>query len=324
MNFTSLPNGQVDGFFLLKRCDKKLTKNGNTYLDLVLSDIEGEISAKLWDYDERLHSALETGKIVKTRGTLEMYKEKEQFRVALIREVTPADDYDIKSIIASAPVDSTWMKEEIYSVVNSFEDEELKKIVKFLLDEREELLEKAPAALSMHHAFPAGLLNHTLSIVRVAQRVCDIYPMLDRDLLLAGAVVHDLAKIDEFELDNLGLVKKYSVDGELVGHLVRGAVNVEKAAEKLGTPKQTALLLEHMVISHHEKPEFGAAKMPSFIEAEVLAQLDNLDATVFEFTQAVNGVEAGEFSQRIWGLDNRKVYNHARKEGAEKFANLKN
>lgn len=323
MNYQNLPNGQSEGFFLLTRCDKRTTKAGKTYLDMTFSDSDGEVPAKLWDFEEPLHGSLCAGMIVKARGNVEMFKDSPQFRVELIREASEHDDFDMDKIVSGAPCDGKWMADEIYSVADSFKDSELKALVKYLLDSRGEALLKAPAAFRLHHAFPAGLLYHTLSIVRLAQRVCEVYPALDRDLLLAGAIVHDLAKIDEFEINEIGLVSKYSEDGELVGHLVRGAINIEQAAQKLGTSQKTARLLEHMVISHHGKPEYGAAKMPAFIEAEVLAQLDNLDATVFEFLESTKDLKEGEFSPKHWSLDNRKIYFHNR-GSSDRNANLKN
>ena len=312
-----------DCYCLIKSLDKKTTKTGKPYLDLVLSDATGEISAKLWDYDELKHSALEVNMPVKVRGCVEEFKGKDQLKVNQIRPLFESDDFDISELVASSPEDSGWMLAEIKRTAENFKDEELQKIVLYLLEERGEALLSAPAAVNMHHAERGGLLFHTLSMLRVAQRICEVYPFLDKELLLSGVIVHDLAKIDEMEINALGLANKYTVEGELVGHLVKGAEQIAKAAEKLGVSSDTSVLLEHMVISHHGKPEFGAAKLPSFAEAEVLSVIDNLDATLFEFMSAVNDVNVGEFSSRQWALDNRKIYNHGRMFGVSTKANVK-
>ena len=129
------------------------------------------------------------------------------------------------------------------------------------------------------------------------------------DLLFAGAILHDIAKIGEFEASEQGVVSGYTVRGSLIGHLVDGAMAIEKAGEKLGTDKNLLMLLEHMIISHHGEPEFGAAVRPMFLEAEILSQLDLLDARIYEFSNAVAPIKPGEFSSRQWALDNRKLYN---------------
>lgn len=312
-----------DCYCLIKSLDKKMTKTGKPYLDLVLSDSTGEISAKLWDYDELKHSSLEVNMPVKVRGSLEEFKGKDQLRVNQIRPLSGSDDFDIGELVASSPEDSGWMLEEIKKVISSFEDEELKKIVAYLIDERGDAILSAPAAVNMHHAERGGLLFHTLSMLRVAQRICEVYPFLDKELLLSGVIVHDLAKIDEMEINELGLANKYTVQGELIGHLVKGAEHISAAAQKLGISPETSILLEHMVISHHGVPEFGAAKLPSFAEAEVLSVIDNLDATLFEFMAAINDINVGEFSSRQWALDNRKIFNHGRTFGISPKASVK-
>lgn len=325
MKFIDVNNqlGLKDCFCLIKTLDKKTTRNGSIYLDMTLSDSTGEISAKLWDYDELKHGSLAVSMPVKVRGTVEEFKGAPQYKVTNIREINENDDFDISVLVASSPVDSKWMLQEIYTVIDRFDDEELKKIVRYLLQKRGEILLNAPAAVNMHHAERGGLLFHTLSMLRVAERICEVYPFLDKELLFSGVIVHDLSKIDEMELNDLGLATKYTAQGELVGHLVQGAIEINKAAEELGISSDTTLLLEHMVISHHGVPEFGAAKYPSFPEAEVLSVIDNLDATLFEFNTAINDVNIGDFSSRQWALDNRKIFNHGRTFGASLRANLK-
>ena len=288
-----------------------------------MADATGEISAKLWDYDEIKHADLAPALPVKVRGSVEEFKGNPQFRISNIRKITEQDDFDVSELVASSPVDSSWMAKEIYAKVETFEDDELRTIVTYLLKKRGESLLNAPAAVNMHHAERGGLLFHTLSMLRVAERICEVYPFLDRELLFSGVIIHDLGKIDEMEINDLGLASKYTMQGELVGHLVKGAEEISKAAQELGISEETEVLLEHMVISHHGQPEFGAAKLPSFAEAEVLSVIDMLDATLFEFNTAIENVAVGEFSSRQWALDNRKIYNHGRTFGASLRANLK-
>ena len=210
---------------------------------------------------------------------------------------------------------------KIMSVIASVKDEELKKLTYALVKDKEEKLLFWPAAFKLHHAVRGGLLYHTLSILKMAEAISVIYPSVDRDLLFCGIIVHDLCKIEEFNVSSSGLVTSYSVEGELLGHLVMGAMKIAEKAKELCISAEKAMLLQHMVISHHGDPEFGAAVRPMFLEAEILSQLDNLDATIYEITSTVSEVQKGEFSPRQWALDNRKLYNHGRKSVSPK-ANL--
>ena len=121
-------------------------------------------------------------------------------------------------------------------------------------------------------------------------------------------MIHDIAKVDEFELNQSGSVNNYSLEGNLVGHLVKGAIIVDRYASLLGTPPDTTSLLEHMVLSHHGQPDFGAAVRPSLMEAEILSILDNMDAKLFELAEALQKVNHGEFTNKLFALDNRKFY----------------
>ena len=313
MNFDSIsPNGSVDCFVLLKTVEKKTSAKGGFYLDATISNKTGEMNAKLWDYSEAVHGAYEAGNLVKLRGTVSEYKGTNQFRIERIRPVLPADGVDINDFIPSTGFSEEDMWNELYKMANSFNDADLKAIVTTILTDKKEQMLYWPAAFKMHHAVKGGLLCHTLSIVRLAEVVCTVYPFADKELLIAGAILHDIGKIEEFDLNSTGLVSGYSTKGNLVGHLVGGAITVEKAAEKLGITSEVPMLLSHMLISHHGNPEFGAAVLPQFLEAELLSQLDLMDATVFEICEATEAVNKGETTGRIFGLDNRKLYNHGR------------
>lgn len=155
---------------------------------------------------------------------------------------------------------------------------------------------------------------HTLSICRMALAVAEIYPSIDRDLLLSGVILHDIAKSEEFSVAPSGLVDGYTAGGTLIGHLVKGAIIVDEIGKKNDIDENTLMLVEHMLISHHGEPEFGAAVRPLFLEAVVLSALDSLDANIYEIENAVKDVEVGDFTARMWALDDRKFFNHGRKK----------
>ncbi|MGN0468855.1 MAG: 3'-5' exoribonuclease YhaM family protein [Acutalibacteraceae bacterium] len=321
MNFTNNPNGTSDGFCLVRSADKKVNVKGVPYLDMILCDKSGEINAKIWDYKEEIHGEYVPGDLVKIRGTVTQYNGADQLRIDRIRHVIENDNIDPSEFVPSAEYSGKMMLNEIYAVIDNVKDAELKKLTYSLVKENEEKMLFWPAAFKLHHAMRGGLLYHTLSIIRLAQAVVKLYPSVDEDLLLCGAILHDICKIDEFDVSSAGIVTGYSVKGELVGHLVMGAMKVSEKAKELGISERTATLVEHMIISHHGTPEFGAAVRPMFLEAEILSQLDTLDATVYEISSAVSAVNENEFTPRQWALDNRKLFNHARKNVAPK-ANL--
>lgn len=313
MNFTQInKTGTVEGFCLIKTVERKLTSRGVPFLDMTLTDSDGEVGAKLWDYKEELHGEFVPNDLVKVRGTMTPFNDTQQLRIERIRRVSDEDGVRIEDFVPSAGFSGEAMFDELIAVADAFSDEELKLLVKTLLNEYRDRLIYWPAAFRLHHAIRGGLLYHTLSILRMAQSVAKIYPFIDSDLLFAGVILHDIAKTQEFDVASTGIASGYTVDGNLVGHLVRGAMAVEKCGRELGLSEETLMLVEHMIISHHGEPEFGAAVRPMFLEAEILSELDTLDAKIYEIEQACRGVEPGEFTQRQWALDNRKLYNHNR------------
>ena len=313
MNFTQISKtGTVEGFCLIKTVERKLTSRGVPFLDMTLTDSDGEVGAKLWDYKEELHGEFVPNDLVKVRGTMTPFNDTQQLRIERIRRVSDEDGVHIEDFVPSAGFSGEAMFDELIAVADAFSDEELKLLVKTLLNEYRDRLIYWPAAFRLHHAIRGGLLYHTLSILRMAQSVAKIYPFIDSDLLFAGVILHDIAKTQEFDVAPTGIASGYTVDGNLVGHLVRGAMAVEKCGRELGLSEETLMLVEHMIISHHGEPEFGAAVRPMFLEAEILSELDTLDAKIYEIEQACRGVEPGEFTQRQWALDNRKLYNHNR------------
>lgn len=313
MEFRMIDNkGTAEGYCLIKTLEKKINVKGVPYLDMTLTDRTGEISAKLWDYREEIHAWIQPNMLVKVRGVISEYNGADQFRTERIRPVIDADNVRIEDFVPSAPYSGEQMLESLVTLVEGFENEDLKTLVLSLLSEAREKLLYWPAAFKLHHAIRGGLLYHTLSIVRLAQEACVIYPFVDRELLLSGAILHDIAKLSEFEAQSTGIASGYTTEGTLIGHLVRGAMMVEKKGKELGTDSETLMLLEHMLLSHHGEPEFGAAVRPMFLEAEILSSLDMLDARIYEIQSAIAGTASGEFSARQWALENRKFLNHGR------------
>ncbi len=314
MKFTDCEKSGVECFALVKSCDKKSAKNGSLYLDIVLCDKDSEIVAKFWDFKEGVNYLPVANAIIKARGTVQQYNGADQFIIQRMRAVTDSDGVEIKDFVKSADFSGEEMFNALKDIVSEFEDADLRAVCGTLLDENKEKLLFFPAAEKLHHAMNGGLLYHTLTIVRLAQCVAVIYPVIDKDLLLCGAILHDIAKLKEYTVNGAGMIDGHTLEGMLLGHLVMGAEDVGRVCDKLGVNEEKKILLQHMLVSHHGKLEFGAAVRPAFVEADILSQLDLLDANIYEMADALKGTKQGDFTGRLWMLDNRRFYNHGRTE----------
>nr|MCR5150025.1 HD domain-containing protein [Clostridiales bacterium] len=283
MNFKKIGDSQIfEGFCIIKNIDVKMTAKGSSYLDMTVADNDGEINAKLWDYKENIVGKFEKNDFVKVRGNYVPFNDSLQFRIDRIRLADERDEVKISDYVPSAVLEGDIMLTEIEKTVDSFSDKELRLLVTKCLEKNREKLLYWPAAKSMHHAVRSGLLMHTLTLVRLAQGICKVYPFVNRDLLLAGAILHDLAKIEELKSSDIGIAGEYTAKGNLLGHLVMGAIAVDEIGKENGISEETLMLVEHMLISHHGTSEFGAVKSPMFIEAELLSEIDLMDARVYE------------------------------------------
>ena len=315
MNFTPVDNtGRVDGYCLVKSVEVKTSSKGDTYLDFTLGDSTGEINGKLWRYNAAEHGEYKANDLVKIRGTISQYNGADQLRIERIRLTIESDNVHIDDFVRTSGYSSEQMYDELMNIANAFADNNLRLLVTTMLSDNRENLLFWPAAFKLHHALRGGLLMHTLSIVRLCEGVCNVYPFVDRELLIAGAILHDISKLQEFDVNDAGVADGYTIEGNLLGHIAMGATNIDKYAERLGVDRRVSVLLQHMVLSHHGEPEFGAAVRPMFIEAEVLSELDLMDARIYEMREAVSSTAPNDFSSRVWALDNRKLFNHTRSD----------
>lgn len=304
--------GQMfEGFLLVKAAEQRTSSNGSKYLDMTLGDVSGEVNAKMWDGTA---AAPGVGKVIRLRGMMLEYNGKPQLRVDKFRLALENDKFDMSMLMPCAPEPPQNMMDYILNRADAIVDKELKALVLLRLEQAGDKIYYYPAAQKLHHAERSGLLHHTSTMLRTAQALCEIYPQLDGDLLAAGVILHDLCKLEELSADEMGVVSEYTVEGQLLGHLVQGVSALGRAAEKLGTRKELVLMLQHMILSHHDLPEYGSPRRPMFPEAEVLHIIDLLDARMFEMDYALKNTAPGGFTERIWSLE-RKLY---KREGAEK------
>ena len=302
---------EITDFFLVKDITVKVGSNRKQYLDILLADKSGEVFAKKWDLGEGEAeglSRIRPGDIIKVKALVTEWNNAKQMKIIKIRGVGPEDDIDKSDFFKTAPEDPEKMFAFIYSAAESLEDEHLKSIaVRFLADNKKRLM-YYPAAAKNHHSQHAGLLWHMKRMLMMAESYCQVYTFLDRSLLVAGVILHDMEKLNEMNSDENGMVSEYTFEGNMLGHLVQGVVTVDHMAEELGIPAEKKIMIEHMILSHHYEPEFGSPRRPLFPEAEALHYIDIADAKMYDMEEAVFGAGAGGFSDRVWTLDNRRIY----------------
>ena len=304
-------NAQVVDFFMVKSFYLKTGKSMKEYIDINLGDGTGEFNAKKWtvtEKDKQILESLSVGDLVKIKGSVTEFNGSKQVRIEQLRLPVESDEIDMSDFIRTAPEASEDMYEFIVGKIRSFEDEDLKRLCLSFYEGNRERLMYYPAAMRNHHAQYGGLLYHVKRMLMAGERLCEVYTNLSRDLLLAGVVLHDIEKLNEILSDKNGVSPGYSVEGQLLGHLVMGVSTIDQKARELGVPHEKALLLEHMSLTHHYEPEFGSPKKPVFPEAEMLHYLDMLDAKMFDFEDNLSDVAPGSFSDRVFSLDNRKLY----------------
>ena len=305
-----VPGDRVEGFYILKEGTIKTSNSGKPFLSATLSDRSGNLDLKAWDYSGPVGAPEDAGKVVKVRGDVTEYRGTTQLTASNIRMATAEDGYDVSALVPTAPIDRDETLEAVQTLVRSLEDADYRQVAQTMLSRHLETFRGIPAAKSVHHSFLSGLLMHTANMLRLADFLAGLYPqIIDRSLLLTGTLLHDFAKEREFTFSQLGMVTDYSRKGQLLGHLVMGAQEIAQVAAELGTPEEKSLLLQHMILSHHGEPEFGAAVKPMFAEADLLSQIDMLDSRMEIYAETLPGVPTGTFSSRIFSLDKR-IYHH--------------
>lgn len=302
---------EVEGFYILKGAYPKTTAAGKPFLSASLSDNSGVIDAKMWDYSGPIGAADE-GKVIKLRGKVSEYRGAPQIVIDRIRLRTESDPVDLGALVPTAPVDADAYLQKVNDLVDSMKDADYQTLCREMLRRHLADFRQIPAAKSVHHGFLHGLLMHTVDMLTMADFLAAQYgAVIDRDLLLAGTLLHDFAKAKEFAFSELGLVTSYSTRGQLLGHLVMGAQETADAARELGIPEDKSMLLQHMILSHHGEPEFGAAVRPLFAEAELLYHIDVIDSRMEIYREVLRDLPVGEFSDRVFALEHRVYRPHA-------------
>ena len=268
-------------------------EGGGSYLALALGDKTGQFDARMWDNFEKLVTEFDAGDIVKVQATVCRFAEKLQLKIDKIRRATP-DEYALADFVphTTRDIDELWA--ELNNFVATFEDAHLYQLVRSFLDDPAyaDKLRQAPAARSMHHAFIGGLLEHIVSMLGLCDATAKHYPGIHRDLLMTGAIFHDIGKLSEL---SWGTSFDYTMEGTLLGHITIGAGLVDRGIAAIpGFPERLRILVQHMILSHHGKYEFGSPKLPMIREAVLLSYIDDMDAKMQTMdVELKRSVEAG-------------------------------
>lgn len=306
----SLSEGdKVEDFFMIKSTDTKTDKNGNYYLDMVVGDNTGEMICRKFRATSEEIEKIGVGDIFKIKGIVKEYNSNKNLNATAIESVMDSDEVNIFDYVSAAPVNPEEMLEMIKGYIKKINNKEIKNIIIEIYKLHKEKLMYYPAAKSNHHSIKSGLLYHMLRMLKSAEALGTVYQNVNMDLLYAGILLHDICKIEEMESNNFGIVSDYTMEGKLLGHIIMGIKLIEKTADKMGIDPEISIMLEHMLLSHHYYADFGSPKKPMFLEAELLHYIDMIDARVYDFENASENVKPGEFSDKIWVLDNRNVYN---------------
>ena len=292
---TDLQDGQqVHDLFLVSRKNYAETKAGKPYLALTLMDKSGEIEARVWDNAKQLNQHTEVGRIVSVQSQANLFRDQLQLKITSLQALE-TDQVSLKDFMPTSRRSTGEMDSELTGLLESITNPHLGQLLNniFKNDMRKEFL-MAPAAKMMHHACLGGLAEHTLSISGLVLKMCEHYPALDRDLLLAGSLLHDIGKIEEFDFSTVPF--SYTDSGRLVGHLVIGSEMVRKQAEKISDfPADLLHRLIHLILSHHGRYEFGSPCLPMTLEAILLHHLDDIDAKMNYIGKLSEQVDADEY-----------------------------
>ncbi len=301
----------IQDFFIVKSFALKIGANKKQYLDVVLGDKSGDVSGKKWDVADAEAASYEgigEGEIVKIRGSVTEWNGARQLRIVKLRKLNETENPELADFIKAAPESADNMLGFIKGCVAAMKDEDLKALCFRVLEDNKVKLRYYPAAAKNHHAEMSGLLYHIKRMLELAERVCDVYDILNRDLVAAGVIIHDIEKLNEMESNEQGVVSSYTFEGQMLGHLVQGVKVIDRLADELNLSHEKAIMLEHMMISHHYEADYGSPRKPLFPEAEILHYLDMIDAKMYDMEEALASTEPGTFSDKVWTMDSRRLY----------------
>lgn len=296
-----------EGFYLIKSVELRRTRAGKDYLAISFQDRTGTISGNIWDANSKAIEQFRAGRVVHMKALKELYNGMPQVNKIQLRLAEDTEPNNPKDYREKSPINESELREYVQSILFKIENATWNRIVRALLKKFDQEFYEFPAAKTNHHAFEGGLAYHTTTMLKLAEKICEVYPQLNASLMFAGVLLHDMAKCLEFTgVENTN----YTLRGNFLGHIVLIDEEVSKIAIELGIDeeKEDLLLLRHCLLSHHGQLEYGSPVRPQIMEAEMIHQIDMMDASMMMMSTAISGIDKGQFSQRVWAMDNRNFY----------------
>jgi len=294
----------IVGQLLVVACTKGTTDKGLSYLNITFQDKTGSIEAKKWDASESDLKLLAPGSVVMVDGIVNLYKGQPQLKVVGVGKIDPAD-VEMSNFARVSPIPLSELKARLDNYLNSFKDKDVEKITKAVINHFYDRYVTFPGAVKVHHEFGSGIIHHSLFMADVADAIAKIYTQVDRDILVAGALLHDIGKTIEYENP---IAPVQTAEGKLCGHIAIGYAEFKRIVDELDIKSEVPLLLEHMILAHHGSLEFGSPVMPATREALLLSEIDMLDSRQMILDKAYATINEGEFTPRLWMMDDTSFY----------------
>lgn len=296
-----------EGFYLIKKAEVRKTRAGKDFIAFTFQDDTGEISGNMWDAQTYNVEEFVAGKIVHMKGRREVYNGTPQVNQITLRNIKDGEPNDPRDFKEKPPINVDNVREYMEQMLFKIENATWQRVVRALYRKYNKEFFTYPAAKINHHAFESGLAYHTATMVRLADSIGDIYLELNKSLMFAGIMLHDLAKVIELSgPDNT----EYTIRGNLIGHISLIDEELTKILAELNIDdtKEEVTVLRHVILSHHGQLEYGSPVRPRIMEAEIIHMIDNIDANMMMMTTALNRVNEGEMTNRIFAMDNRSFY----------------
>lgn len=288
---------------LVKDVNCGVTSKGAPYLSMIIQDKSGEMEAKFWSVKEEDISKIYAGGIYDIQGDVISYNKSLQFRIQKMDSVLT--EVDLTQFCKSSKYSKDELKTMLFEYINSIKNKKIKAIVNELFIEYQHDILIHPAAKTIHHDYVGGLATHIIGMCKIGGFITEMYPLLNRDLVIAGIMLHDLGKLIEL---SGSVVCEYTIEGKLLGHISIMQAIVYEKAKNLKLEGEEIILLRHMILSHHGSYEYGSPVLPMIPEAEILTYIDNIDARMSTLEKAMDNITEGEFTKRLFSLEKRSFY----------------
>jgi len=300
-------NTRIDQPLFVAQANPGTTQQGKPYLNLQFRDETGTIVGKLWDVTDAQRTVMKVGTVAHVKAEVLNYREHLQLKVLECMAIADQSQFDMECFVLHGPKSTDELRAAVNQAIAQLDNFEIKAVVTAIYKRYDQQFYQAPAAAKNHHEYHGGLATHVVEMLQLGQALCELYPQLDRDMLMGGILLHDIGKILEL---TEGAATEYTSEGNLLGHISISQTIVAETARELDIDPdgETMVLLRHMILSHHGSYDFGSPVLPMTMEAEALHFIDDFDAKMVIIDKALKATQPGQFSDKIFALDNRRIY----------------